>query len=307
MRRIRALATGIGSLPFKDADTALDLIFKNLPNVPFWPQLPKRDQREGMILQFSENLPCLEIIDGELIFRPRGREEDLEVFYEKVIALDLDYFKISSKFALGLHKFYQRLKESDLREIDFIKLQITGPFTFLAAINDEKGVSLLHDPVIKQAIIKGLNMKALWQVKLFSEFAKKIIVFIDEPYLGCFGSAYTPLNKEDAIKGLVELSEGIKSENVLLGVHCCGNTDWSIFTNTPAIDLINFDAFNFQDKFVLYADELRAFLKRGGLICWGIVPTQDFSAKVDVKLLADKIRQGIDLSLIHISEPTRPY
>jgi preprotein translocase subunit SecD len=39
----------------KDADEALDLIFKYVPDIPFWPQLPRRDVREGMVAQFSEN------------------------------------------------------------------------------------------------------------------------------------------------------------------------------------------------------------------------------------------------------------
>jgi methionine synthase II (cobalamin-independent) len=295
MRRITGLATGIGSLPFKDPDEALDLVFKHIPHIPFWPQLPKRDIREGMILQFSENLPCLEIIDGDLIYRGRDRDRELEVFYEKVISQDLDHFQITPKFAAGLHRFYHRLKEADLKEVDFIKLQITGPFTFLAGVNDEKGVSLLHDKVFRQALIKGLNMKALWQVKLFSEFAKKAIVFIDEPYLSCFGSAYTPLNKYDVVQGLTELGEGLKAAGALLGVHCCGNTDWSIFTDIPEVDIINFDAFSFQEKFVLYAQELSAFLRRGGFICWGVVPTQNFSGKEDPQMLAEKIRQGINV------------
>ena len=77
-------------------------------------------------------------------------------------------------------------------------------------------------------------------------------------------------------------------------MHCCGNTDWSIFTDVPCIELINFDAFSFQDKFVLYAEDLKAFLKRGGVICWGIVPTQEFNGSESAQILAAKLRQGID-------------
>ncbi|MCX5701060.1 MAG: hypothetical protein NTZ63_05925 [Candidatus Omnitrophica bacterium] len=295
MLKIKGLATGVGSLPHQNAGEALDLIFKYLPNIPFWPQLPKRDiLREGMVIQFSENFPCLEVIDGGLFLRSRDKDRELELFYERVIAQDVDYFKISEQFALGLYQFYKRLENSDLSRVAFIKLQITGPFTFLAGINDEKGVSLLHDPIFKQAIIKGLSMKALWQIKLFKKFGKKMIMFIDEPYLSCLGSAYTPVNRDDVVRGLAELSEGLKSEDIHLGVHCCGNTDWSMLTDIPNIDIINFDAFSFQEKFVLYPQELRSFLKRGGIICWGIVPTQDFSGKEDVQLLVSKLRQGID-------------
>jgi len=294
MRITKGLATGTGSLPHLDAESALDLIFKYVPRVPFWPQLPKRDLREGMVLQFSENLPCLRVRDGSVIFEPKDQEKELEAFYEKVISDDLEYFKISESFALGLHKFYQRLKSSDLTRIDFIKVQVTGPFTFLASVKDANGVILLHNPVFKQAIIKALSLKLRWQINLFKQFAKPIVIFIDEPYLGAFGSAYTPLNREDVLRGLSEFGEGVKAKDVFLGVHCCGNTDWSIFTDTPCIDLINFDAFNFQEKFVLYAQNLQGFLKRGGVICWGIVPTQEFSGQENVELLVGKLRVGIE-------------
>lgn len=294
MRLIKGLATGVGSLPHTDAESALDLVFKYLPNLPFWPQLPKRDFREGMVAQFSENLPCLKVKDASVIFDPKARERELEVFYEKVIFEDLDYFKISPGFASGLHKLYERLNSSDLSKVDFIKIQVTGPFTFLASINDENGVMLLHDRVFKQAVIKALSMKLRWQIDLFRKFDKPIIAFIDEPYLGAFGSAYTPINREDVINALHEFCEGLKAKDVLLGVHCCGNTDWSIFTDTPCIELINFDAFSFQDKFVLYAENLKGFLERGGVICWGVVPTQEFSGKENAQGLTAKLRQGID-------------
>lgn len=296
MRQLRGLATGIGSLPHKDADSALDLVFKYTPGIPFWPQLPKRDIREGMIAQFSERFPFLEVDKDGVRFSSRDAQEgDLEIFYERIIANDIDYFKISRDFALGLHKFYERLQNSDLSKIEFIKCQVTGPFTFAASLKDEKGSGLLHDAVYMQSVLKGLAMKALWQIKYFKKFGKKIILFVDEPYLAAFGSAYTPINREEVVRYLTELTESIKSEDVLLGVHCCGNTDWSIFTDVSAINIISFDAFEFLDKFVLYADNLKGFLKQGGIICWGIVPTQAFSGNETADSLTKKIKESLNI------------
>jgi methionine synthase II (cobalamin-independent) len=291
---IKGLATGTGSLPHQDAQEALDLIFKYVPQAPFWPQLPKRSRREGMIAQFSENIPCLKAADTGVSFKSEGREEALEKFYEKILAADLDYFKISDDFASGLSAFQRRLSAIDLKDIRFIKLQITGPFTFAAGINDEKGAAILHDKVMMQAILQALKMKALWQAKAFSKFGKEMLMFIDEPYLGCFGSAYTPLNRVDVVGLLNEFSEGLSSDNLTLGVHCCGNTDWSIFTEVKGIGVINFDAFDYQDKFVLYAADIQRFLARGGVICWGIIPTQGFTGGEKAQFLAEKVNSGID-------------
>lgn len=219
----------------------------------------------------------------------------MEIFYERIIASDIEYFAISEDFALGLHAFYQRLKNSNLKNIEFIKIHLTGPFSFAAGIKDEKGVALLHEPVFMQVILKGLRMKALWQINIFKEFGKKIILFLDEPYLGCFGSAYTPINREDVVKALSDLTNDIKSPEVLLGVHCCGNTDWSIFTDIPSIDIISFDAFSYLDKLLLYADNLREFFKRDGVLCWGIAPTLEFSGKETPDSLAKMIISAIDI------------
>lgn len=295
MIELKGLATGIGSLPHKDADSALDLVFNYLPEIPFWPQLSKRDIREGMIAQFSENLPFLRVDKDGLKFSALdGKEKELEIFYEKIIANDIDYFKISEEFALGLHRFYQRLENSHLGDIEFIKCQVTGPFTFAASLKDDLGTPLLHDAVLLQAILKGLAMKAIWQINLFRKFGKKIILFFDEPYLSCFGSAYTPINREDVVKGLSELTQAVKSDDVLLGVHCCGNTDWSIFMDLPKIDIISFDAFDFLDRLILYDNNLKAFLKRAGILCWGIVPTQLFTGEETAEILIRKIKDGIN-------------
>jgi len=295
MNGLKGLATGVGSLPFQDAQKAVDLIFRYFPCAPFWPQLPKRDMREGMIAQFSENLPGLKFDGQTLRFIAQDKEKELELFYERFIAQDLAYFQISPSFAKGLYAFYQRVKDADLSGVKFIKCQVTGPFTFCSGINDRSGNSILYDKVLMQAMATGLSMKALWQLDLFKRFGKKMIMFFDEPYLSCVGSAYTPVNRNEVIGVFSELADRIKVKGCLVGIHCCGNTDWSMLMDADCIDIINFDAFDFQERFVLYADNLNSFLKKGGIICWGIVPTQGYSASLRPEELSQKIKTGIDI------------
>ncbi|MGA2775596.1 MAG: hypothetical protein ABSE81_05985 [Candidatus Omnitrophota bacterium] len=287
MTRLSGLPLAIGSLPHKDAEEAVDLIFKYLPATPFWPQLPKLNKREGMVRQFLEKFPIPYYSEGET---------GLEEFYEKITNRDIEYFKISKDYAAGLYAFKDRLKNNPglLKNIKFIKCQITGPFTAAASTKNENGDIYLNDPVFLQVFKEGLKMKALWQLDFFKEFNKPVILFIDEPYLSAFGSAFTPVNRDDVIRGLGELAAGIKSDTALIGLHCCGNTDWSIFTDIPGINIINFDAFEFRDRFVLYADSLAHFLKRGGFICWGIVPTEGYSESITPDSLFERIENGVE-------------
>ena len=113
MKGITGLATGIGSLPYKDADEAVDLIFRSCPQIPFWPQLPKKDLREGMVIQFMENLPCIQL---DALVYTRG-EKKLEECYKNIINNNKDYFKITPDYAVGLYAFKDRLK----REIGLLK------------------------------------------------------------------------------------------------------------------------------------------------------------------------------------------
>ncbi len=290
---LSGLATGVGSLPFTDAETALNLIFRSCPEIPFWPQLPKRSHFESMIAQFSENLPCLEATEEGVVYNPANREEKLEKFYERIIAQDIEYFKISDKFALGLYKFFRRLEGADLSAVKYIKCHVTGPFTFAAGISDENEVALLHDEVFMQVITKGLIMKALWQLNLLRKFNKPLVIFFDEPYLAAFGSAYTAITREKVVEVLKEITGGVKSADTLIGVHCCGNTDWSMLMDAAGVDIINFDAFDYLERLALYAANLKGFLQRGGMLCWGIVPTAEFGPRVTPELLLKKVTEGI--------------
>lgn len=297
MARLTGLATGIGSLPHKDPEAALDLVFKYCPKIPFWPQLPKRDSREGMIAQFSEKMPCLEFTPEGIIFNANDKDRELELFYDQVISGDIDYFKITPDFALGLYSFlkrFEKMKPQDLENITAIKCHVTGPFTFAASLSDDNNVSLLHDEIFMQVILKAIAMKALWQISLFKKFGKKIIVFIDEPCLAGLGSAFTAINNQAAEKALTELGLAIKSEGALTGVHCCGNTDWPVFLDSPGVDIINFDAFSFFERLALYTGSLKGFFKRGGILCWGIVPTSEFKGSETPELLSGRIKTGID-------------
>ena len=102
MMMIKGLATGIGSLPYKDYSEALDLVFQYCPEIPFWPQLPKKDVREGMMAQFSQNLPCLKVSADGVYFDCRARDEELETFYEQIRDNQPAYFFKNNTSYVGL-------------------------------------------------------------------------------------------------------------------------------------------------------------------------------------------------------------
>lgn len=307
---LSGMATGIGSLPYSEPKKAVDLIFSSIPAIPFWPQLVKRDKKEDMIFQYLDAMPAI-IYDPEkdkLILDPKeDKENALTKMYEKFIGGDVDYFKIAKARAGGLYYFLDKISQKDLDKTLMLKGHVTGPFTFAFSAEDNFGKSLLYDETMLEAITKVLAMKAVWQAKMLREkFKKDIIIFIDEPYLSSFGSAFCPLTKDRVITILEEIFTIIKQKSdALTGIHCCGNTDWPMLFES-GVDIVNFDAWNYSEKFALYPDQLKTFLKRGGIVAWGIVPTNAMELKVTLKDLKNKFRdsvksltaRGIDKDLI---------
>src|ERR1039457_1295870 len=86
-----------------------------------------------------------------------------------------------------------------------------------------------------------------------------------EPYLCSFGSAFVNVSRPDVIAALDGAVEAIHSEGALAGLHCCGNTDWSLVLGT-ALDVINFDAYEYSQGLSLYPAELDRFLRNGGTL-----------------------------------------
>ena len=290
------MATGIGSVPWSDTDTTCEKIIDFLPLIPFWPQLVKRSPYEDMNIQFTEGLPLLEI-DREkksITASIAGMEEGLVEFYNHYLSDDLEYFSISREYAPGLYRQVDLVSSNPGLPGVFIKGHSTGPVTFAASVKDSEGKSIIGNPDLLEAYTKGLAIKALWQVKELEKSGKRAIIFLDEPYLSGFGSAFSPIERHEVIKLLKEVIDYLRDRsNCLTGIHCCGNTDWSMIVDSNP-DIINFDAFSFMDYFLLFPDEIKGFIEKGGVIAWGIVPTGDSAGSGDVDELYKRLNNGID-------------
>ncbi|MFC1725107.1 hypothetical protein ACFL4T_05735 [candidate division KSB1 bacterium] len=272
--------TAIGSFPFKEPETTVKKIFEKLPEIPVWPQLPNVNFRENMYIQYSEGMPCAVIDDKKelLYFETSGDIfEKLEVFYEKYMEKDLEYFRISPEYSSGFFAFENYLNSNDLSTVKYLKCHITGPVSFGMTVTDENKRSAFYNEALVDAIVKCCAMKAAWQLNRLKKFNKELIMFIDEPYLSAFGSAFVNVSREQVITYINEIVETIHEYGAAAGVHCCGNTDWSILMDSN-IDIISFDAYDYFQSMTLYPDHLKKFFSRGGVLAWGIIPT---SAKIE--------------------------
>ncbi len=287
--------TGIGSVPSLDVRRTCLRILERCPDAPFWPQFVQRTRLENMVIQFSEGFPLIEISeDGKsLVLSSREREPELVAFYDRFMAEDVQSFDISGDYAPGLFELVDMILRGQGGTGPYIKGQTVGPVTFLGSIEDHEGKSLLHDADLREALIKGLAIRALWQVRKLCTTGKKPILFLDEPYLSGYGSAFTSLDRQDVVSMIREVMDYLRERaDVLLGIHCCGNTDWSMICETGP-DIISFDASAHMDYFFLYPEAIGRFMERGGIISWGIIPTGEVSEKDSAETLVLKLLDAL--------------
>lgn len=272
------LATGVGSLPQEDSLSAVDFVFDALSyQIPFWPQLPQKSFLENMYVQFSEKFPGLVVDEAQktVSVNTDGQPymDALEECFNRIQADDVDYFSLSVSHAQSFHLFTQRLMA--LRWQGWVKAQIIGPFSLGLSLLDQNKKPILYNPELTELLPLFLSLKTSWMIRQLRVHAKtKVIIFIDEPYLVAVGTDQNTLTQAAVIDKINILVRLIHTSGALAGLHCCGNTDWDLVLSTE-IDILNFDAYGYFDKIVLYEKSLLAFLKRGGIPALGIVPTNE--------------------------------
>jgi len=242
-----------------------------------------------MYVQYSERFPGVVVDESEkkiYIDRSQDPDKPLEQFYAAYLANDVAKYPIGPEYAAGLHQFLALDNLSPLA----VKGQVTGPVTWGLTVTDDSGKGILYDDTLGDAVPKLLRLKAAWQEEKLRQISKNTIIFIDEPYMSAFGSVGMMLSREKVISLLEEVLAGISG---LKGVHCCGNTDWSVLLDT-SVDIISFDAYNYAQSLSLYPAQVKKFLDRNGTIAWGIVPNEEDSlAKESAASLKDRLEEAM--------------
>ena len=281
-------STAIGSLPHNNPTEAVQLAFNSFKTCPFWPQLSNVSKSEDMTTQYLQGLPGIEYDEAKCKYYFNTESEtffeQLEEFffdYESVVTEKnyeiLDKYAITPEYSSSINLFFNELAKT---QPPFAKGHVIGPLTLGLSICGSDDKNAIYDDVLKEVIIKGLTLKALWQINQIKKSSHKTtpIIFLDEPAMSQYGtSAIITITKEDITSAIREISKIIQDAGGLSGVHCCGKTDWSIITDS-GINILNFDAFFFGKSLEIYLTDIKKFITNGNYIAWGIVPTLDATA-----------------------------
>jgi len=296
----KCIATAIGSLPHREPAKAVNVVLSNLPDAPIWPQLPKLGMNEQMEIQYSEGMPCA-VIDREksrMYFDTSGDySEAFAGFYEQYMAAmeggPLDFAAIGPDFSKGIYELEKQLKSLG-KKLPFVKVQTTGPCSFALTLVDQNKRAMYYNEEFRDMIVKALALKCRWQIQKFQPFAEQVICFIDEPILSAFGSStYVSVQRSDVVTIINEVIEAVHADGGLAGIHCCGNTEWSILVDA-GVDMVNFDAFSYGETIAMYPDHMKTLINRGGMLAWGIVPTSKEIQNQTVESLIDRFEKLVD-------------
>jgi len=257
------LTTAMAVMPHRNVDRALEMALSL--DVPFWPQLPLYSYHEDMYVQASEHFPgiVLDVEKKTLRFSMEKFTNELEeamAHFEEP-----EYFDISETYS----EVYHRFLKLDLADRPAIRGQLEGPISFGFNIVDQDNRPILFDDTIRPFIIEFLARRINIQLSKLKKINQNAFMFIDEPGLQFVFSAMSGYGDVAARKDMEIFFSLIERPR---GVHLCGNPDWDFLLGLD-LDILSLDVYSNGEVFASYASSIKKFLDRGGIIVWGIVPT----------------------------------
>ena len=257
------LTTAMAVMPHKDVDRALDLALTM--DIPFWPQLPHVSYREDMYVQAAEHFPgiLLDMKNRTLRF---SMEKFIIEFEESMAHFDEpEYFDISKEYSVVYHRFL----EMDFSNRPAIRGQLEGPISFGLNILDQDKKPILFDDTIRPFMFEFMSRRINVQLDRLKKMNSNAFMFVDEPGLQFLFSA---LSGYDSTKAKNEMEQFFAMIQRPRGVHLCGNPDWDFLLGLD-LDILSLDIYQNGEVFSSYSESIKRFLDRGGIIAWGIVPT----------------------------------
>jgi len=290
----------MGIMPHKDVDKALNLALSL--DIPFWPQLPHVSLYEDMYVQSSQNFPGIEIDfdKGRLAFHTTKFQENLEDYFTKMEQTET--YALTPEYSAVFQKFLS----SNLQGYKAIRGQITGPVSFGFKVLDENLKPIIYNDEVKSILFDFIQKKVNLQYQELKKKNPNAFVWVDEPGLGYVFSGLSGYNDQQAKEDYYQFVQGIEGPK---GLHLCAEVNLPYLLELGT-EILSFDAFQIGFMPKEYTQSVAEFIKKGGIISWGIIPTEFKALEIQTpeklaSLLSnywEVISKNTDLSLEQIAE-----
>jgi hypothetical protein len=260
----RCSTTAMGIMPHRDVNRALELALSL--DIPFWPQLPKVSLYEDMYVQASQNFPGIAIdLDKErLVFNTARFEQELDEYFVKMDSPDA--FALTAEYSRVFHKFLS----GELQGYKAIRGQMTGPVSFGLKVLDEDLKPLIYNEEARTILFDFIQRKVNIQYQELRKKNPNVIVWVDEPGLGYVFSGFSGYNEQHAREDYHKFVEGLEGPR---GLHLCAEVNLPYLLEL-GVEILSFDAYQIEFMPGEYAGSVAEFIKNGGVISWGIIPTE---------------------------------
>jgi hypothetical protein len=296
----RCGTTAMGIMPHKDVDKALDLALGL--DIPFWPQLPHVSLYEDMYVQTSQNFPGIEINfdKGRLAFHTTKFQESLEDYFTKMECAET--YTLTPEYSVVFQKFLSQ----NLQSYKAIRGQITGPVSFGFKVLDENLKPIIYNEEVKTILFDFVQKKVNLQYHELKKKNPHAFVWVDEPGLGYVFSGLSGYNDQQAKEDYYQFVQGIEGPK---GLHLCAEVNLPYLLEL-GVEILSFDAFQIGFMPKEYTQSVAEFIKKGGIISWGIIPTEFKALEIQTpeKLASilssywNVVSENTDLSLDQIAE-----
>ena len=257
------LTTAMAVMPHKDVDRALEVALSL--DIPYWPQLPRYSYYEDMYVQASEHFPGI-LLDMEKRTLRFSQEKFMVELEETLAHFDEpEYFDISDTYSV----VYRRFMDLNLSDRPAIRGQLEGPVSFGLNVVDQDNRPILFDDTVRPFMIEFMAKRVNVQLTRLKKRNPNAFMYVDEPGLQFLFSAMAGYSDQAARKDMETFFSLIERPR---GIHLCGNPDWDFLLGQD-LDILSLDVYTNGEIFASYAASIRRFLDRGGILVWGIVPT----------------------------------
>jgi hypothetical protein len=258
------LTTAMAVMPHVDVDRAMTAALSL--DVPFWPQLPNFSYYEDMYVQAAEHFPgmVLDVDQRKLSFSIDRFAEELEATLARFE--DPETFDVSPAYSA----VYQRFLALDLADRPAIRGQLEGPISFGFNVLDQNERPIIFDDTVRPFMMEFMARRINVQLRRLQARNANAFMFVDEPGLQFLFSALAGYGDRKAKEDLDQFFAMVERPR---GIHLCGNPDWDFLLGLD-MDVLSLDIYTNSEIISAYGTGIRNFLDRGGVIVWGITPTQ---------------------------------
>jgi hypothetical protein len=260
----RCGTTAMGIMPHSDVDRALELTLGL--DIPFWPQLPKVSLYEDMYVQASQNFPgiAIDFDKARLTFNTARFEQELDAYFGR---MDIpETFALTAEYSAVFHEFLSR----ELQGYRAVRGQVTGPVSFGFKVLDESLKPIIYNDSARTILFDFMQKKANSQYQELKERNANAFVWLDEPGLGYVFSGLSGYNDQQAREDYHNFVEGLEGPK---GLHLCAEVNLPYLLGL-GVEILSFDAYQIGFMPREYAGSVAEFIGKGGIVSWGIVPTE---------------------------------